>query len=295
MSSACGVSWRTPSRALTAFDTSRCVCTVTTRSRRVTPCVVEVLDQLVERFGAGAARVAVFEEQQGTPRRIVEQAVEIAQVPQGLQVWSHRSCNSIRAWSSASREIPIDAGRPGPRTTPFNDWGLSCPPGVDAFCVLVPCVVVAAVAAAPSAQQPPPIGIAPVTLTGGPYVFDTAEQHKIRVSVVARGLAHPFSLAFLPDGDALVTERGGRLRVVRNATGAQGGRRDARCGAGGGRAADAGVPDRRPAGSGAASEVRVEPLGVLHLQQGRRSAADAAGAPQVGRSRWPAAPSTARR
>ena len=51
--------------------------------------------------------------------------------------------------------------------------------------VLVPCVVVAAVAAAPSAQQPPPIGIAPVTLAAGPYVFDTAEQHKIAVSVVA--------------------------------------------------------------------------------------------------------------
>jgi glucose/arabinose dehydrogenase len=41
------------------------------------------------------------------------------------------------------------------------------------------------------------------------------------VSVVARGLAHPFSLAFLPNGDALVTERGARLRIVRGATGGQ--------------------------------------------------------------------------
>src|SRR5688572_28293895 len=49
-----------------------------------------------------------------------------------------------------------------------------------------------------TAQQPPPIGIAPVTLSAGPYVFDTAEQHKIRVDVVVRGLAHPFSLVFLP-------------------------------------------------------------------------------------------------
>lgn len=72
------------------------------------------------------------------------------------------------------------------------------------------------------AQQPPPIGIAPVTLSAGPYTFDTAEQHKIRVVIVARGLAHPFSLAFLPNGDALVTERGTRLRVVRNVTGAPG-------------------------------------------------------------------------
>jgi aldose sugar dehydrogenase len=80
----------------------------------------------------------------------------------------------------------------------------------------------AALSGAVVAQQPPQLGIAPVTLTAGPYLFDTAEQHKLAVHVVARGLAHPFSLAFLPDGDALITERGGRLRLVRNATGAQG-------------------------------------------------------------------------
>jgi len=45
---------------------------------------------------------------------------------------------------------------------------------------------------------------------------------KIRVVVVARGLVHPFSLAFLPNGDALVTERGTKLRIVRNATAAGG-------------------------------------------------------------------------
>jgi glucose/arabinose dehydrogenase len=32
-------------------------------------------------------------------------------------------------------------------------------------------------------------------------------------------LVHPFSVAFLPNGDALVTERGARLRVIRGATG----------------------------------------------------------------------------
>ena len=41
-----------------------------------------------------------------------------------------------------------------------------------------------------------------------------AEQHKLKVTVVAKGLAHPFSLSFLPNGDALVTERGGKLRLV---------------------------------------------------------------------------------
>jgi glucose/arabinose dehydrogenase len=72
------------------------------------------------------------------------------------------------------------------------------------------------------AQQPPNIGIAPLTLTESAYVFDTAEQHKIRVTVVAKGLVHPFSVAVLPSGDALVSERGLQLRVVHNATGANG-------------------------------------------------------------------------
>jgi glucose/arabinose dehydrogenase len=70
------------------------------------------------------------------------------------------------------------------------------------------------------AQQQPQIGMAPVTLTAGPYTFDTAEQHRLRVTVVARGLPHPFSLTFLPNGDAIITERGAGLRLVRGATGA---------------------------------------------------------------------------
>ena len=69
------------------------------------------------------------------------------------------------------------------------------------------------------AQQPPALGIAAVAVGPGPYTFDTAEQHTIRVVVVASGLPHPFSLTFLPNGDALVTERGARLRLVRGATG----------------------------------------------------------------------------
>jgi glucose/arabinose dehydrogenase len=74
---------------------------------------------------------------------------------------------------------------------------------------------------AASAQQPN-IGVAPVTLSDGSYVFDTAEQHKVRAVVVMRGLKHPFALALLPNGDALVSERGAALRVVHNVTGADG-------------------------------------------------------------------------
>src|SRR5687767_11292176 len=47
-----------------------------------------------------------------------------------------------------------------------------------------------------------------------PQVFETSVQ-KVRVSVVASGLVNPWSLAFLPTGEMLVTERPGRLRVVR--------------------------------------------------------------------------------
>jgi len=70
------------------------------------------------------------------------------------------------------------------------------------------------------AQQPPNIGIAPVRLTQTAYTFDTAEQHKIRAVVVTQGLKHPFSVALLPSGDALVSERGGAMRLVHQAGGA---------------------------------------------------------------------------
>src|ERR1700723_3973079 len=52
-------------------------------------------------------------------------------------------------------------------------------------------------------------------LPDGPIVLDTGIQHQIRLTVT-KGLAHPFSMAFLPDGAILVTERPGRLRIVRN-------------------------------------------------------------------------------
>jgi glucose/arabinose dehydrogenase len=43
----------------------------------------------------------------------------------------------------------------------------------------------------------------------------SSEKHDFRLVTVAEGLEHPWSLAFLPDGGMLVTERAGRLRVIR--------------------------------------------------------------------------------
>jgi glucose/arabinose dehydrogenase len=53
-----------------------------------------------------------------------------------------------------------------------------------------------------------------------PAVAQTPVQrsalHDYRVVTVAEGLQNPWSMAFLPGGDLLVTERPGRLRIVRN-------------------------------------------------------------------------------
>ena len=59
---------------------------------------------------------------------------------------------------------------------------------------------------APRSSPPPP----PL-----PQTFFSGET-SIRVVPVARGLSHPWSLAFLPDGSMLVTEREGRLRIIRD-------------------------------------------------------------------------------
>lgn len=44
----------------------------------------------------------------------------------------------------------------------------------------------------------------------------SSNKADFRLETVAEGLAHPWSLAFLPNGDMLVTEREGQLRVIRN-------------------------------------------------------------------------------
>ncbi|HTM04978.1 MAG TPA: PQQ-dependent sugar dehydrogenase [Vicinamibacterales bacterium] len=65
------------------------------------------------------------------------------------------------------------------------------------------------------ATAPPPINWPSPALPDGPLVYDTALVRPIRISVT-KGLNQPWSMAFLPDGRVLVTERPGRLRIVRN-------------------------------------------------------------------------------
>jgi aldose sugar dehydrogenase len=64
-------------------------------------------------------------------------------------------------------------------------------------------------------NAPPPIVWPSPPLADGPIVLDTGIQHQIRL-VVTKGLVQPWSMVFLPDGGILVTERPGRLRLVRN-------------------------------------------------------------------------------
>src|SRR5262245_13432189 len=60
-----------------------------------------------------------------------------------------------------------------------------------------------------------PAGFEPQPIPTEPIEFDTAEVMRIRVVPIAR-LVNPWSLAFLPDGSMLVTEKEGRLRIIRN-------------------------------------------------------------------------------
>ncbi|CDO35323.1 PQQ-dependent sugar dehydrogenase [Novosphingobium sp. KN65.2] len=81
-------------------------------------------------------------------------------------------------------------------------------------------LVLSAVATIPAmASGVPEVGF-PVEAPGpGPFTFPSAEQSSVKVEIVARGLVNVFSLAFLPNGDALIVERGQRLRLLRHATG----------------------------------------------------------------------------
>jgi len=62
---------------------------------------------------------------------------------------------------------------------------------------------------------PPPINWPSPPLPDSPMAYETALVRPIRIAAT-KGLNQPWSMAFLPDGAILVTERPGRLRIVRN-------------------------------------------------------------------------------
>ncbi len=64
-------------------------------------------------------------------------------------------------------------------------------------------------------DAPPAIEWSPPELPRRPLELESAEERKLKVVVVAKHLQQPWSVAFLPDGSMLVTERAGRLRLVR--------------------------------------------------------------------------------
>jgi glucose/arabinose dehydrogenase len=90
------------------------------------------------------------------------------------------------------------AAAPGGAQQPGASAGTAPPPGTR------PAGAAAQGGGGPRASQP---------LGDGPWEIQT-EREKIHVTVVTKGLDHPWGMAFLPNGDMLVTERPGRLRVV---------------------------------------------------------------------------------
>ena len=128
--------------------------------------------------------------------------------------------------------------------------------------------------AAGAAQEERPPGVPVPPLGDGPWVIDTAVRQPIQVGVVARGLSHPWSVAFLPDGGMLVTERDGWLRVIRD------GKLHPR--------PITGIPAVRTDGNGGLMDVALHPdfadNGLVYLTYTKRHA-DGRGSPALARGR----------
>ncbi len=60
------------------------------------------------------------------------------------------------------------------------------------------------------------VAAAAVAMAARSAATELSETPDYRLTVLAEGLEHPWSMAFLPDGDLLVTEREGRLRIIRD-------------------------------------------------------------------------------
>jgi glucose/arabinose dehydrogenase len=78
-------------------------------------------------------------------------------------------------------------------------------------------LILAVAAAAATISTAPVADAAPAPVRAPPPPPQSAKVVKAgyRVAEIAQGLDHPWSMAFLPDGSLLVTERAGRLRLIK--------------------------------------------------------------------------------
>ena len=67
-----------------------------------------------------------------------------------------------------------------------------------------------------ASDAPPAIEWSTPGLPHNHFDLESAEERRLRVVIMAHGLEQPWSIAFLPEGSMLITERAGRLRLVRN-------------------------------------------------------------------------------
>jgi glucose/arabinose dehydrogenase len=120
-----------------------------------------------------------------------------------------------------------------------------------------------------------PQGIKQIPLPAAPVRYETAEGQNIEVSVVTRGLAHAWSLAFVANDTILVTERAGAVRVIR------GGKLEAE--------PVAGVPEVRPQGLAGLMDIVLHPSfatnGYVYLSYSKPISADDT-AVAIARGRW---------
>jgi glucose/arabinose dehydrogenase len=87
---------------------------------------------------------------------------------------------------------------------------------IQEFCIRVSVLI--AVAATICAQAMADVTPEPVRGLPPPPQPAKLVQSGYKVTEIARGLDHPWSMAFLPDGSMLVTERVGRLRLIKSGT-----------------------------------------------------------------------------
>jgi glucose/arabinose dehydrogenase len=130
---------------------------------------------------------------------------------------------------------------------------------------------------ATTSAVPPGIQWSAPELGDGPFLVESAvpAHRELTVVVLARNLQQPWSIAFLPDGAMLVTERAGRLRLIRDGVLLP--------------EPVAGVPEVRTGGLQGLMDVVLHPEfgsnGLLYLSY-HRPAGDNAGETVLARGRW---------